>query len=113
MAVHLAPRTHAIERRKLKRLPARNAAVTSTAGELDLVDLCPTGMAVRGVVRERFQVGQKHFFIVRDRDQTFEVAGEVRWFDSRRPDGTAAGIAFTEILRAEPRGIWAGVTSAD
>lgn len=112
MAVDLEPRVETNDRRRLQRLPARNAVVTSTAGELDLVNLCPTGMAVRGYVREHLDVGQQHFFIVRDREQTFEVAGEVRWLDFGQAGTAAAGIAFTEILRSESQGIWAGVTPA-
>ena len=110
MAIDLRPFVETSERRKLQRLPARDAAVTSTAGELDLVNLCPTGMAVSGRVPRSLDVGQQHFFVVQDRGQTFELTGEVRWLKPDQTGRSAAGIAFTEILRADTRGLWAGVT---
>ena len=99
------------ERRKLQRLPARESVVTSTAGELELINLCPTGMAVRSPSRRRLSIGEQHFFVVKDRGQTFEVAGEVRWLTPEEAAGaeTRAGIAFVEVMHTE-RGLWAGVS---
>ena len=99
------------ERRKLQRLKSRDSFVTSTAGEFELVDLCPTGMSIRGKGVDALDVGQQHMFVVTDRGQTFEVTGEIRWTkmdeeDSSRP---RAGVAFIDILHAEPHGLWAGV----
>jgi hypothetical protein len=50
-------------------------------------------------------------FVVRDRGQTFEVTGEIRWtkMDAEEADRPRAGIAFVDILHAEPHGLWAGI----
>ena len=98
------------ERRKLQRLRSRNSFVTSTAGEFKLVDVCPTGISIRGDSVSSLEVGQRHMFVVTDRDQTFEVMGEVRWTRFADEDEEPrAGVAFIDILSVEPKGLWAGV----
>ena len=101
----------ASERRKLQRLPSRDSFVTSTAGEFELLNLCPNGLAIRGPGVNDIKVGQQHLFVVTDRGQTFEVAGEVRWTTHEAEGGGSekAGIAFVDVLSAEPHGLWAGV----
>lgn len=99
------------ERRKLQRLSSKQSFVTSTAGEFDLLNVCPTGIGVRGPAVKALAPGQQHLFVVTDRGQTFEVAGEVKWksTDSDNQSQALAGVAFTEVFHAERRGLWAGV----
>ncbi len=92
--------------------------VTSTAGEMKLRDICPTGMGLTGPRCGGLDFGERHLFIVRDdRGRGLEAFAEVRW--SRTEAGTGrtgsgrAGVAFVEVLYADPDGTWAGIMAYD